>query len=53
MRILLVIVRRLIRRVGRHRVLALVGVAVVIVLMGAVSFSLTQHVGTGLRFTGP
>jgi voltage-gated potassium channel len=48
MRNLLVVVRRLIRRVGRHRVLALVGVAVVIVLMGAVLFSLTQHVGYGI-----
>jgi voltage-gated potassium channel len=45
---LFLIASRLVRRAGRYRVLALVGAAVIVMLIGAALFSLTQHVSIGV-----
>ncbi len=45
---LFLIASRLVRRVARRREIALVGLAVTIMLVGAVLFSLTQHVSIGV-----
>jgi voltage-gated potassium channel len=45
---LFLIASRLVRHLGRRRELALVGLAVTIMLVGAVLFSLTQHVSIGI-----
>jgi voltage-gated potassium channel len=45
---LYLIAARLVRRLNDYRVAALVGLAVAIVIIGAVAFSLTQHISLGL-----
>ena len=45
---LFLIASRLVRRAGRYRVQALIGAAVIVMLIGAALFSLTQHVSIGV-----
>lgn len=45
---LFLVARRLVRRLGRFRELALIGLALVIVLVGAGLFSIAEHVGYGI-----